>query len=166
MQKDREFKIVIIGDKGVGKTSFIHRYMHNMNVKADNNDVYHLTFVTNHGTYKINIWETNNEIHYLSCDAAFIMFDFTNIKSYENAQNLIDSFKKIEKSSPVLLLGNKIDSKMCVMNMSDVNIHRKNMVQFYPISVKSGYNMLKPFTYILEKLTRLKNFEINMFPTN
>ena len=57
-----EFKLVIVGDGGVGKTTFIKRHItgefEKKYIATQGAEISSLLFFTNHGPIKFNIWDT------------------------------------------------------------------------------------------------------------
>ena len=151
----KSFKVVLIGDGGVGKSTF--RKYH---LTSEFEEVYIPTlgvtvdpikFDTNCGPITFNVWDCAGqekfsglgEGYYISADAALIFFDVTSRISFKNAAWWKNEFKKVCPDAPVILCGNKVDvegsrkvSLLCVPEGFDY---------YYDISVKTSYNMDKPF---------------------
>ncbi len=57
-----EFKLILVGDGGVGKTTFAKRHLTGEFIKPYKPtcgvEVYPLVFHTNHGPIKFDIWDT------------------------------------------------------------------------------------------------------------
>lgn len=57
-----EFKVVLIGDGGVGKTTFIKRHrtgeFERRYIATQGVEVNSITFFTSHGPIKLNLWDT------------------------------------------------------------------------------------------------------------
>lgn len=57
-----QFKIVLVGDGGVGKTTFIKRHQtgefEKRYIATQGVEVSSITFATSHGPIKLNIWDT------------------------------------------------------------------------------------------------------------
>lgn len=59
-----EFKLIIVGDSGVGKTSLINKFSSQIIkniVPMDGVNIYNLEFNTSKGNIKLNIWESVNK---------------------------------------------------------------------------------------------------------
>eukprot|EP01129_Flabellula_baltica_P012469 TRINITY_DN563_c0_g1_i15.p1 TRINITY_DN563_c0_g1~~TRINITY_DN563_c0_g1_i15.p1 ORF type:complete len:107 (+),score=21.79 TRINITY_DN563_c0_g1_i15:652-972(+) len=59
---------------------------------------------------------------------------------------------RVCESIPVVIVGNKVDVKERKVMPRQITFHRKKNLQYYDISVKSGYNYEKPFVYLLRRL--------------
>lgn len=160
----RKFKVVLVGDGGVGKTAFVHRhlgkdfltpYIATMGV-----EVRGLRFYTSVGEVILNIWDTAGqekfggyrEGYYNGVDAALIMFDVTAKCTYRSVPKWYSDIRMIGPDIPIVLTGNKIDCKSRVVKPKDINFHREVNLQYYDISVKSNYNADKPFLYLIRRL--------------
>ena len=96
--EDKELKIILLGESGVGKTSIILRYYKNM-FTSDLSSTFGTTYikkslVKNNVTYKLNIWDTTGQEHYHSVTELFINGSDIVILVY--AINEVDSFKKLD----------------------------------------------------------------------
>jgi len=60
---------------------------------------------------------------------------------------------RVCENIPVVLVGNKIDSKDRKVKPKDIRFHRAKNLQYYEISAKSNYNFEKPFLFLLRRLT-------------
>lgn len=169
------FKIVVIGDAGVGKSTFINRhrtgeftksYIPTMGV-----EVTPIPFYTNKGHVICNMWDCAGqerfsgikEGYYVGAQAAIIVFDLTSKITYKDLiyhhQNLRHSCPTI----PIVICGNKIDCKE-TFPAEDILFPRKRNLQYYDISAKSNYNFEKPFLYLLRKLMGDEQLVFREFP--
>jgi len=61
-QQTPEFKLILVGDGGVGKTTFVKRHLtgefEKKYVATLGVEVHPLTFHTNRGALKFNVWDT------------------------------------------------------------------------------------------------------------
>jgi len=57
-----EFKLVLVGDGGVGKTTFVKRHItgefEKKYIATMGASVHPMTFYSNHGPIKFNVWDT------------------------------------------------------------------------------------------------------------
>jgi GTP-binding nuclear protein Ran len=57
-----EFKLVLVGDGGVGKTTFVKRHLtgefEKKYIATLGVEVHPMVFYTNHGAIKFNVWDT------------------------------------------------------------------------------------------------------------
>lgn len=80
-------------------------------------------------------------------------------------QFLADSFRhrdlvRIAEHIPIVICGNKVDVRDRKVKAKQITFHRKKNLQYYDISVRSGYNYEKPFVYLLKKLAKDDHLEL------
>jgi len=154
------FKIVLIGDGGVGKTTFIKRYTTGKFEKVYEPtlgvDVFNLEFETNYGPIIFNVWDTAGQLkygglrdgYYIASDGAIIMYDATSESSLESVLTWAKNLSKVCKGIPLVLVKNKIDVKNKKEEwedkISDLNISN--------ISTKSDINCNEPFLFLAQEL--------------
>eukprot|EP00605_Chrysophyceae_sp_TOSAG23-4_P001955 GSChrysophyteH1.ASY1.ANO1.2166.1 assembled CDS len=138
-----EFKLILIGDGGVGKTTFVRRHMtgefEKRYVPTRGVEVYPMPFTTNLGPIVFNVWDTAGQErygglrdgYYVEGNCAIIMFDVTARLSYKNVPNWYRDITRVCENIPIVLCGNK----------------------YFEISAKVNYNFEKPFIWIARKLS-------------
>lgn len=121
MQEEYVFKIVIIGDGGVGKTSLILRLTENR-FPTD----YRPTLGADFASYKVDLdgkfvtlqlWDLGGQpsfahlrsFFYTEAKGGVIVFDLTNMRSFENVKKWYDEVTSICGKIPIVLVGNKHD---------------------------------------------------------
>lgn len=153
MSRPTCFKIVIAGDRSVGKTSFVTRHLSgNFSgvVKPTLGlDINPLKFQTNYGDVVFDVWDVSDDNLFSSvCDntkAIILFFDVTNTDSYAN----IDSWLHMANVDvPIVICGNKIDRKDRVVRNIDISFPN-----YYDVSVKTLHNISTPFLNIARRLT-------------
>ena len=121
-KKTPEFKIILVGDANVGKTSIIMRFQHNIFIEEYQNTITASYFTkliqTERGSANLNIWDTAGQEKYKSlvpmyskgAAAAIIVFDVSESESFEVAQTWIQQVKHdAPEDCQVFVVGNKID---------------------------------------------------------
>ena len=152
-----KFKLVLIGDGGVGKTTFVTRhatgeftqvYLPTKGAKVSN-----LDFVTSRGNIRFEIWDTAGQekfgrlrqCYYVDAHCAIIMFDLTSRQTYANLRKWYRDLKSICSDIPTVLVGNKVDVKERKLKHRMITFHRSRKLQYYSISAKTNYQYEKPF---------------------
>lgn len=166
------FKMVIVGDGGVGKTTFIKRLLigefEKKYIATVGAEVYPLKFFTNHGPICFETWDTSGQEkfgglrdgYYVSSHCALIMFDVTARSTYKNVPTWYRDVMRVCENIPVVLCGNKVDVKDRVVKPKHISFHRTKNLQYYDISAKSNYNYEKPFLYMMKKLLNDPNLAL------
>jgi GTP-binding nuclear protein Ran len=159
------FKLVLIGDGGTGKTTFVKRHLtgefERKYVATLGVDVHPITFNTSHGPIVFDVWDTAGQEkfgglrdgYYIQGKCAIIMFDVTARVTYKNVPNWHRDLVRVCENIPIVLCGNKVDMKERVVKSKHITFHRKKNLQYYDISAKSNYNYEKPFLWIAQKLS-------------
>ena len=119
------FKIITIGDSGVGKTSIIRRYLYNIFDHQTLNTIglnfsFKEVILKNKTTVKLKILDTAGQekynsltkTYYKNANGVLFVFDISSKKTFESLQNWMDLFNDNyngTKNIPVYLIGNKCD---------------------------------------------------------
>lgn len=164
------FKIILIGDSGIGKTSIINRYINNY--FADKYlctigvDFMMKTININNNLIKLQIWDTAGmeryrnitTSYYRGANAAIIAFDLTDHKSFENVSywlNLYYSYCNQAIAKCLILLGNKSDlnSERTVDKQEiDELLNTNKSIIYYEVSAKTGDMIDTVFNKIADKI--------------
>jgi len=158
------FKLILVGDGGTGKTTFVKRHLtgefEKKYVATLGVEVHPLVFHTNRGPIRFNCWDTAGQEkfgglrdgYYIQGQAAIIMFDVTSRMTYKNVPNWHRDLVRVCENIPIVLCGNKVDIKDRKVKPKQITFHRKKNLQYYDISAKSNYNFEKPFLWLARKL--------------
>lgn len=158
----QKFNIVVIGDKGCGKSTFIQKHLtskfERKYLSTQDVNIYLLPFYTSEGIIEFNIYDlpiipfenNNNDFYYKNADLAIVFFDLTREITFTNTPQWILQFKRICPKSPIIIVGNKADLKERKVSDREISdrIHTKTMLNagivYFDISVKTNYNCDKP----------------------
>ena len=94
------------------------------------------------------------EGYYIGAHCAIIMFDVTSRISYKNVPKWHKDLTRICENVPIVLVGNKADSKDRKVKARQITFHRKRNLQYYDVSAKSNYQYEKPFLWLLRRLAK------------
>ena len=159
------FKLVLVGDGGTGKTTFVKRHLtgefEKKYVATLGVDVHPLGFSTTHGDVIFDVWDTAGQEkfgglrdgYYIQGKCAIIMFDVTARVTYKNVPNWHRDLVRVCENIPIVLVGNKVDLKDRAVKPKQITFHRKKNLQYYDISAKSNYNYERPFLWLTQKLS-------------
>ncbi|MFX0005853.1 MAG: Rab family GTPase [Promethearchaeota archaeon] len=161
-------KLVVSGDGGVGKTSFLNRLIHdkfnNNNELTKGVEFFSKTLAINGHDYNFVLWDFagQHQFQELLNDfvdgsvAAFVLFDLSRLSTLEGLEDWIEKLTRNDIS--VFILGTKCDT----INLDDckifddyiLNIIRKynNIVGYLKISSKTGHNIKNAFDSLLKKI--------------
>ena len=168
-------KIVLIGDSGVGKTSMIRKFVHDifddkyistLGTKVSNKTVELIHPDKNFKiTLNLLIWDVMGEkeyelfhqIAYRGAQGAFIVCDITRKETLDILPNWVSGLYKSAGEIPIVFIGNKndlIDKKQFeIEDLSKIASTFKS--QSFLTSAKTGENVEKAFLALSENI--LKN---------
>ena len=162
------YKILLLGDSTVGKTCFLLRYMdetfldlHMATIGLD----YRLKtmILEEQKIVKVQIWDTAGQDkfraitrnYYKGANGIILIFDVTNIKSYENIKKWISEIKEeISNEVSIILIGNKID------NIKERKITREQgeklandiNTTFFETSAKTGEGINESVFFLVKQI--------------
>ena len=125
IKEDLKLKLVLLGDSGVGKTNLISRYISNSfdeNTRATIGvEFFCKNFrINKKRTIKVEIWDTAGQerykaitsVYYKGAKGAFIVYDITSRKTFENVDKWIGEIKeRTTDDVKLIIIGNKTDLK-------------------------------------------------------
>ncbi|CAG9760011.1 unnamed protein product [Ceutorhynchus assimilis] len=170
------FKCVLVGDGGIGKTSFIKRHLTGEFEKKYQAtlgvEVHPLVFYTNKGQIMFNVWDTSGQetfgslrdSYYDQAQCAIIMFDVTARVTYKNVPNWHKDIARVCENVPIVLCGNKVDIQDRKVKTQNILYHRKHNLEYYDISAKTKYNFEKPFLWLAQQLLHDPNLVFVTMP--
>ncbi|VDL73256.1 unnamed protein product [Nippostrongylus brasiliensis] len=155
---DYMFKLLIIGNSSVGKTSFLFRYC---------DDSFTSAFVSTVGIdfkvktvfrgdkrVKLQIWDTAGQERYRTITTAYyrgamgfiLMYDITNEESFNSVQDWCTQIKTYSwENAQVVLVGNK-----CDMDGERVGPRFMTGLEFFETSAKENINVKAVFEKLVE----------------
>jgi Ras-related protein Rab-1A len=175
---DHLYKILLIGDSGVGKSSIIMRYTENtFSEKMQSTigvDFKITTIKHNNKTIKLQIWDTAGQerfrtvttSYYRGAHAVIVVFDLTSMDSFLNVKQWIEevnsSVNNSQKSVHLILVGTKSDlvSKIRVPQSNIKTLVAKLGIEYVETSAKSNIGINDIFVKICDLLVT------NQIPTD
>ena len=165
-QYDYTFKILLLGDASVGKTSFTKRYCYNIFNPSERLTIgvdFHVkTIELNNTRTKLQIWDVGGEERFrfllptycLGSNAAFLLYDITRPSTLDNISEWMTIVRQKGGPIPIMLVGSKIDlseSAREVPREYGIQIAEKNkMASFVEISAKENINVDEAFKVLTE----------------
>ena len=117
-----KFKIVLLGEGRVGKTSIFLRYTkgeyNERQVSTIQASYLDKTIVVNNTSVNLSIWDTAGQerfhalgpIYYRDADAALLVYDITDKESFSKVRKWVKELRKIVGNDIIIVIaGNKID---------------------------------------------------------
>ena len=170
------FKIILIGDSGVGKSNILSRYINDTFSDSSKSTVgveLGCKIVEINGTkVKIQIWDTAGQERYKSitksyykgAKGALIIYDISRKESFENVNKWIGDLKEFgEDNTCILLVGNKCDLEN-LRQISNDEVEKKAEqynIGFCEASAKTGKDVDLAFQRLIEEISKkLPEFDI------
>ena len=162
------YKILLLGDSTVGKTCFLLRYiddsfldLHMATIGLD----YRLKtmILEDQKIVKVQLWDTAGQDkfraitrnYYKGASGIILIFDVTNIKSYENIKKWINEIKEeISEQVSIVLIGNKIDNvnERKISKEEGVKLANEIGVKFFETSAKTGEGINESVFFLVKKI--------------
>mmetsp|Transcript_36291 Transcript_36291/g.62865 ORF Transcript_36291/g.62865 Transcript_36291/m.62865 type:complete len:195 (+) Transcript_36291:180-764(+) len=163
------YKVVIIGDSGVGKSSLLVRFVRNEFHEQTRSTISaaYLTrrVETDERTVQFEIWDTagqerfrslNTPMYYRGAAGAVIVYDVTDPTSFKNAKGWYTQLKMMgEQGVQVALVGNKADLEGGKVSEEEAGeFAQQNNLIHMPASAKSGLNVEKIFKELATRMPK------------
>lgn len=163
---DFTFKILLLGDASVGKTSFTKRYCYNIFNPSERLTIgvdFHVkTIELNNKLIKLQLWDVGGEERFrfllptycLGANAAFLLYDITRPSTLDNINEWMTIVRQKSGSIPIMLVGSKLDLEKThrrVQREYGIQIAEKNdMASFVEMSAKENVNVDDAFKVLTE----------------
>ena len=165
---DQQYKLIILGDSGVGKTCLLMRFTEDKFTQS------HITTIgidfktknLNIGgkTIKLQIWDTAGQekfrtitqTYYKGAMGIILAFDCSDQKSFDSIKSWM---KQIEAhASPgvaKILIGNKSDlPERVVSTEKGQKLADDYKIKYFETSAKTGVNVIEAFDYIANEISK------------
>ena len=165
------FKLVLIGDINVGKTSILSRYLTNTfneNIKCSVSVDYKIKNIQIDKNLRIDlcIWDTCGQErlralsanYYRKADGVILVYDTTSIDSFNNLDYWLKSIKfYCKRDIPIIIIGNKIDleNKIDKETLNDFMRAHSN-IPIFNTSAKTGKGINEAFYNIAQTIYNIK----------
>ena len=164
---DYTFKLMMLGDASVGKTSLTLRYisgyfMDDLKLTIGV-DFYSKTTLFNEKKVKLQMWDFGGEERFRfllsqnckGANGAFFLYDITNVRSIEHLPDWTQIVRENAGDIPIMLIGSKkdLDEFRTVPREDGILAAKKyNLTSFIELSSKTGDNVEKAFSVMTETL--------------
>lgn len=160
---DYLFKVALIGDSGCGKTTTLLRYADGL-FKDNTQSTIGVDFkIVSHkienASIKLQIWDTCGSERFKSitssfmksCNAYILVFDLTNIKSFNNLESWIKMINENTSANFYCIVGNKCDlkDKRQVLQQDAIKFAEKYNLRYVEASAKEDENIDKVFKHVI-----------------
>ena len=176
------FKVVLVGNSGVGKSSIITRYIENKfcanyfsNVTMG---IFYKDITMDNGTViNLHIWDSSgkeryrtiNKLEYQDSQCVIFVYDISNLQSFQSISDFWykEIIKTVQEDTLLYVVGNKSD--LCEEQDVEDTLRDKFLkekgLKFKEVSACSGSNIKNLFEEIAELLQQLQETD-NLFLTS
>ena len=170
-----EYKIILVGDPGVGKTSimtkfvsneFQNTYLSTIGVEFKSKEIH----INNNTCARLKIWDTCGQEkfraitrqYFKNSEGVFVVFDLTNKETTKKLDIWMKDIKdNIDNDYFIFLIGNKSDVKDRDLTIAEeakqFAINKK--INYYEVSAKTGSGIYNIFEKMASKLINKKKIE-------
>ncbi|KAJ8257207.1 hypothetical protein GJAV_G00183070 [Gymnothorax javanicus] len=170
--RDYLFKVLVIGNCQVGKTSLVHRYANekfSKNYKSTVGADFAVKVLawSDTETVRLQLWDIAGQerytsmtrIYYKEASGCVIMFDVTDASSFEGARSWKEDLDSKVRSAegallPCILLANKCDLPAWTVSLSSIEeFSRSNgFIGWMETSVKDNKNVNESLKFLVENM--------------
>lgn len=168
------YKIIIIGDSNVGKSSLVLRYCDNKFIQnfisTIGIDFKIKTIEIDGMKIKVQIWDTAGQERFRSISKAYyrgshgiiLVYDVTDKQSFNNLKIWINQLNDM-KEKPCIVVGNKLDTDKREVTHEDA---KKILTgyDYFETSAKNNIGVTEMFEYLIQKV-HANNYVVNFTTT-
>ena len=159
------YKIILLGDVSVGKTSIFNRFINNSFSPSSSDttsiDNKQKSIVIDENTIAcLSLWDTAGEekfkgiapLYYKDAHGALLIYDINDKKSFESLENWVTIINSnVPKDCIIQIVGNKSDTPdLREVSKEEIRLFAdQNSLDSYEVSAKDGTNI----AFVFEKLT-------------
>ncbi|XP_070566562.1 EF-hand calcium-binding domain-containing protein 4B-like isoform X2 [Ptychodera flava] len=172
---ERVYKVVFVGDSGVGKSSFIYRFCKD-SFKSNFSATIGVDFqvknvIVDRKMIALQLWDTAGQERFRSitkqyfrkADGVLVVYDISSESSFTNVRNWMTSVSEgVEEGTVTMILGNKVDieEQRQVKQKDGHKLAEEYESLFYEASAKSGYSVDECIQALARKLQEREDREI------
>ncbi|EYU43316.1 hypothetical protein ABFS82_08G134500 [Erythranthe guttata] len=167
---DYLFKLVLIGDSGVGKTNLLSRFTRN-EFSLESKSTIGVEFATRSlpvegKVIKAQIWDTAGQERYRAITSAYyrgavgalLVYDVTRHSTFESIERWLTELRNhTDPNIVVMLIGNKADLRhlVAVSTEDGTSFAEKESLYFMETSALEATNVDTAFTEVLAQINRI-----------
>ena len=168
MERRRDFRMINLGDPGVGKTSLVSKFVNDV-FNEDPSSTISIDFwqkdfsLPNGDNVKLTIWDTAGQEkfgpvrapYYRGALGVILAYDITNPSSFESTKNWVNEIRlHADPNSCIVLVGNKCDceSQRQVSEQAAVEYATSIGASHFTASARIGHNVHEIFEDITKRM--------------
>ena len=168
MGKSYFFKVIVIGEGGVGKTTLLRRYIHDrfedtaMTVGVE---FYVKQIELDNNNYTLQLWDLAGQERFrhlldnfvMGAKGAILALDLTKMPRENSVKNFVELARMYNPNLPILLIGTKLDLEdFIAMDDTEALALKKyfKMMDYIKTSSKTGHNVNEVFETLAKNLIK------------
>ncbi|KAL7715294.1 hypothetical protein QTN25_007218 [Entamoeba marina] len=165
-QIDFTFKILIIGESGVGKTAVLERYCDNTFTESLLSTVgvdFKAKYLNiENKKIKVQLWDTAGQekfrnitsSYYRGTHGCLVVYDVTDITTFDKVTYWLNELKNEKQQPEVIILGNKIDveNRKVTEEMAEHYSRNNGGIKVYYSSAKTGEGVEEVFNELIHSI--------------
>lgn len=170
---DKLYKILMIGEYGVGKSSILLRFCNESFIESYIStigvDFKIKTLNFENVVYKLQIWDTAGQerfrtitsSYYRGADGILLIYDVTDRKTFNALSSWCDEINRYIDNIGVIIIGNKIDvfDKRIVEHEEARIFAEEHNYGFVETSARNNYNINDVFYELIKKINSTSEIE-------
>ncbi|XP_067653639.1 ras-related protein Rab-11B-like [Haliotis asinina] len=172
---DYIWKVVLVGDSGVGKTNLLSRFTRN-EFNAESKSTIGVEFATRNvmikgKTVRAQIWDTAGQeryraitsVYYRGAVGALVLYDITKPQSFQNLDKWLQELKDhADPTACIMLVGNKTDLRhlRAVTMEEGRTVAEKNGYSFIETSALDSTNVGEAFNNLIVDIFKMQVEEL------
>ena len=175
IEPNATFKILTIGESGVGKTCILRRFVDNKFSKTHlatiGIDFKAKTLYINNQEIKLKVWDTAGQErfrnittqYYKGADGIVLVYDVTDELSYGKIREWMDQILSNTRQEDIglVLLGNKCDVQpRSVSAEMGIKMGEELKIRYFETSALTGQGINEAFEYLAKDIMNKKNLAI------
>ena len=169
---DQLFKIVLIGDSGVGKSNLLLRFTRN-EFNLESKTTIGVEFATknvriDNQVIKAQVWDTAGQERYRAITSAYyrgaygalLVYDITKHNSFENVEKWLQELREHADSNiVVMLVGNKVDltNLRAVPREDGAKLAKERSLAFIETSALDYTNVEQAFERVISEIYNIRS---------
>ena len=168
------FKILTIGESGVGKTCILRRFVEDKFLKNHlatiGIDFKTKNIIVDGVQVKLKIWDTAGQErfrnitnqYYKGADGIILVYDVTDRTSFEKIREWMNQIRQntTEDEIGLVLLGNKCDADPRDVSQNDgIELGKELGIQYFESSAMNNINISESFNYLAKQILSKKKID-------
>ena len=168
------FKILTIGESGVGKTCILRRFVEDKFLKNHlatiGIDFKTKNIIVDGVQVKLKIWDTAGQErfrnitnqYYKGADGIILVYDVTDRTSFEKIREWMNQIKQntTEDEIGLVLLGNKCDADLRDVSENDgIELGKELGIQYFESSAMNNINISESFDFLAKQILSKKKID-------